>query len=107
MTENGQACVLILTGSERELLSLALRREGSPLSVELAEHLTSRSLPLELVTKTVTASFHALRSYQHHNASGDLAEEIANVCERTLGEIEERIPEGSKLSLHNGVVTFT
>ncbi len=30
------------------------------------------------------AAMHALRSYQHHNASPELAEEVADLCERTL-----------------------
>lgn len=107
MTENGQACVLILTDAERDLVVSALDAEGSEQSVVLARQIAGRSLPLELMTKTVTASFHALRSYQHHNASQELAEDIANVCERALGEIEERLPKGSTLSMHNGVVTLS
>ncbi len=107
MSEMRQAWLIILADKERELVLRALQRDGSDRAAELAALIAAKCMPLEAVTKTLTASFHALRSYQHHNTSEELAEDIANVCERTLGEVEVLLPKGSTLSLHNGTVTLT
>ena len=43
-------------------------------------------MPLDATAKALNAAIHALRSYQHGNASPDLAEEIADHCAAILEE---------------------
>lgn len=63
--------VMMLSEQERELLIKAMIEYQSKDADQLVQAMGARLLPLEFITKTITASFHALRSYQFHNSSED------------------------------------
>ncbi len=57
--------------------------------VDLATHFEDYRLELaQEMLKTLKAAWHALKSYEHGNASPDLAQEIAQVIEAQVGKAE-------------------